>query len=94
MFYDLADFVCWFQQSYLWNRHSKESPLELYWEEESPFSGASTLSASPKTALAWKKEIHLFNVLAVLLWDRENDHKFGCEIYASRPFGSPTGAQQ
>jgi len=30
--------------SYLWNRHSKENPLELYWEEESPSAGGSTLS--------------------------------------------------
>jgi len=30
--------------SYLWKPHSEVSPLELYWEEESPFAGASTLS--------------------------------------------------
>jgi len=29
--------------SYLWKRHSEESPLDLYWEE-SPFAGTSTLS--------------------------------------------------
>ena len=52
--------MCWFQQSYLWNRHSKESPLELYWEEESPFTGASTLSASSKDRFSLEKRFTFF----------------------------------
>jgi hypothetical protein len=52
--------LCWFQQSYLWKRHSEVSPLELYWEEESPFAGASTLSASPNTASSLDSSFLLF----------------------------------